>query len=59
MPESHPRQDHAAREQETEREVEEQASHEPDDPITHAEEVETELMEERTEAEERGHERRG
>ena len=42
------------RERETEREVEEQAAREPDDPITHGEEVETELMEERTEAEQAG-----
>jgi hypothetical protein len=37
---------------ETEREVEQQAATEPDDPITHAEEVETEEMEELTVEEE-------
>jgi hypothetical protein len=54
MSEPHPHPDRAERELETEREVEDQAAHEPDDPITHGEEVETELMEERTEAEETG-----
>ena len=45
---------HDERERATEAEIEEQAAREPDDPITHAEEVETELMEEREEEEESG-----
>jgi hypothetical protein len=44
---------------ESEREVERQAVAEPDDPVTHAEEVETEEMEELTEEEQEGRPAKG
>ena len=44
---------------ESEREVERQAAAEPNDPITHAEEYETEEMEEQTEEEQEEKEQKG
>ncbi len=38
--------DHEEREAETEREIEQQAAHQPDDPITSREALEEELMDE-------------
>lgn len=43
--------DHEDKEAETEREIEEEAAHEPDDPITSREALEEELMDEGRSAE--------